>query len=131
VHGPWPNPRQSEEGWKQSNLAPRKVRPFFGLYLVILGKSKLTTLTLNKSLQTRLRVSSHGVPGQGEAGLNRSLAFSDQAAGDLGFVLVDGLEAGHDDLEQREPDSALLADGDHALVVDEHEHEHVQKGRAY
>ena len=25
------NPRQSEEGWQQSNLVPRKVRPFFGL----------------------------------------------------------------------------------------------------
>ena len=31
VHGLWPNPRQIEEGWQQSNLIPRKVRPFFGL----------------------------------------------------------------------------------------------------
>ena len=46
----------------------------------------------------------------------------DQAAGDVGVVVVDGLEAGHDDLEQRELDPALLADGDHALVVDEHDH---------
>ena len=28
----------------------------------------------------------------------------DQAAGDVGVVAVDGLEAGHDDLEQRELD---------------------------
>ena len=46
----------------------------------------------------------------------------DQAAGDLRVVVVDGLEAGHDDLEENEPDSALLADGDHALVVYEHDH---------
>ena len=31
MHGPWPNPRQSEEGWQQLNLVPRKVRTFFGL----------------------------------------------------------------------------------------------------
>ena len=30
VHGPWPNPGQSEEGLKRSNLVPRKVKPFFG-----------------------------------------------------------------------------------------------------
>ena len=46
----------------------------------------------------------------------------DQAAGDLRVVVVDGLEAGHDDLEENEPDSALLADGDHVHVVDVHDH---------
>ena len=45
-----------------------------------------------------------------------------QAAGDLGVVAVDGLEAGHDDLEEKEPDPALPTDGDHVLVVDEHGH---------
>ena len=30
VHGPWPNPRQSEEGLQRSNLVPRKVKPFLG-----------------------------------------------------------------------------------------------------
>ena len=46
----------------------------------------------------------------------------DQAAGDVEVVVVDGLEAVHDDLEEKEPDSALLADGDHVLAVDEHDH---------
>ena len=46
----------------------------------------------------------------------------DQAAGEVEVVVVDGLEAGHDDLKDRELDSALLADGDHVLLVDEHVH---------
>ena len=41
----WRNPRQSEEGWQQSNLVPRKVRPFFGLCLVTKTKAA-TTYTL-------------------------------------------------------------------------------------
>ena len=32
MQGPWLNPRQSEEGWQQSNLVLRKVRRFFGLW---------------------------------------------------------------------------------------------------
>ena len=32
MHGPWPNPRQSEKGWQKSCLVPTKVRPFFGLW---------------------------------------------------------------------------------------------------
>ena len=44
-----------------------------------------------------------------------------QAAGDLGVVVIHGLEASHDDLEEIELVSALLADVDHALLVDEHD----------
>ena len=64
------------------------------------------------------------------AGLNTTAAYHvkqelgvhHQAAGDLGVDVVDGLEAGHDDLEKNEPDSALPTDGDHVLDVDEHGH---------
>ena len=44
-----------------------------------------------------------------------------QAAGDLGVVVIHSLEASHDNLEEIEVVSALLADVDHALLVDEHD----------
>ena len=54
--------------------------------------------------------------------VEQELGVRHQAAGDLGVVVDDGLEASHDDLEENEPDPALLTDDDHDLVVDEHGH---------
>ena len=54
--------------------------------------------------------------------VEQELGDHHQAAGDIRVLVDVGLEAGHDDLERNEPDSALPADDDHALVVDGHGH---------